>query len=353
MVDGMKKNTFQDVYDNLVIKINGGELLPGMMLPTEKMLSTEYNLSRPTVRKALEMLEKAGRIVKRSGIGTFVSDPESEKNQSSPRRLLNFAVDSGGADYYSQILLRGMRTACEEHGCRITVDNISRLTSDAGKIYDGLILTTANQEDFDYYAELSASTGVPIAAINRFPSQGNIAYFSVNYVVEAARAVNYLLSLGHRSIALLGADDDNKVHGLRSKGWARAFEQNGLQIPEQLRFPCSSFRQNVTRLVDFLKEQKPTALFITNGCFVPQVMYSLGLAQLTVPQDIAILCFDDMEEMSDTLGIPMSYVKMPLTAMGRRAVEYLIQCHATPNRQPARMLFEASLVINSGCQAPR
>lgn len=45
---------------------------PGQAIPSESQLQDEFNVSRITVRKALEVLERQGLVVRRQGVGTFV-----------------------------------------------------------------------------------------------------------------------------------------------------------------------------------------------------------------------------------------------------------------------------------------
>lgn len=58
----------QDIID----KINKEELTPNQVLPTERELIAQYNVSRITVRKAIEELDKEGYIYKIQGKGSFV-----------------------------------------------------------------------------------------------------------------------------------------------------------------------------------------------------------------------------------------------------------------------------------------
>src|SRR5262245_10966296 len=51
-------------------------LAVGDAIPSERQLSTELGLSGPTVRAALASLVRDGRLVKRRGSGTFVSEPK-------------------------------------------------------------------------------------------------------------------------------------------------------------------------------------------------------------------------------------------------------------------------------------
>ena len=55
-----KKLKYHDLMEELRSKILNGEIRPGEKLPSENMLSASYQVSRQTVRKALQMLEEEG-----------------------------------------------------------------------------------------------------------------------------------------------------------------------------------------------------------------------------------------------------------------------------------------------------
>jgi GntR family transcriptional regulator len=61
-------------------KIESGEWEPGRQLPTEKELSTEFGVSRATVRQAMQLLEHQGLIERFQGRGTFVGRPKVANN---------------------------------------------------------------------------------------------------------------------------------------------------------------------------------------------------------------------------------------------------------------------------------
>jgi GntR family transcriptional regulator len=54
-------------------QIEAGELPPGAQLPSALSLSGEYQVSVPTVRKAITLLKGEGLVVGVAGYGTFVA----------------------------------------------------------------------------------------------------------------------------------------------------------------------------------------------------------------------------------------------------------------------------------------
>lgn len=74
----MKKNSivplYQQLADEIRQKINSGQYMPGDRLLTEAELSQQFEVSRITVRKAIELLTEDGIVVRKQGIGTFVAE---------------------------------------------------------------------------------------------------------------------------------------------------------------------------------------------------------------------------------------------------------------------------------------
>ncbi|QNO15512.1 trehalose operon repressor [Alkalicella caledoniensis] len=62
------------IYNDITVKIEKKEITPNTKLPSENEMMTLYDVSRDTVRKALNMLESNGFIQKIKGKGSFVLD---------------------------------------------------------------------------------------------------------------------------------------------------------------------------------------------------------------------------------------------------------------------------------------
>jgi DNA-binding GntR family transcriptional regulator len=68
----VSKPLYRQIAGTLEKKIRSGELDVEDVLPTEQSLQEIYNVSRVTVRKALELLEKQGLLERIKGSGTYV-----------------------------------------------------------------------------------------------------------------------------------------------------------------------------------------------------------------------------------------------------------------------------------------
>lgn len=65
---------YQQLIDAIVAQITSGQLKINDRIMTENELSKTYDVSRITVRKAIELLVEEGILIKKQGIGTFVAE---------------------------------------------------------------------------------------------------------------------------------------------------------------------------------------------------------------------------------------------------------------------------------------
>lgn len=78
---------YMQIADHLRERIAGGQLRPGDEIPSERQVAAEWEVSRPTATKALDILRHEGLVVTRQGSGTYVSEPPTLRRQASDRYL--------------------------------------------------------------------------------------------------------------------------------------------------------------------------------------------------------------------------------------------------------------------------
>jgi GntR family transcriptional regulator len=66
---------YYQLFLRLRAEIHSGAARPGELLGTEREIQERFSVSRATVRKALDELERTGKLVRVTGRGTFVGEP--------------------------------------------------------------------------------------------------------------------------------------------------------------------------------------------------------------------------------------------------------------------------------------
>jgi GntR family transcriptional regulator len=91
-----RKLRYQHVYDLVLDIMAERGLQPGDRLPSTTELAGIAQVSTISVRRALDELERAGKIQRRQGLGTFVAEPRIASDPTRPGELLHTLIDEGG-----------------------------------------------------------------------------------------------------------------------------------------------------------------------------------------------------------------------------------------------------------------
>ncbi len=104
------KPRHEQISDWLQEQIDEGRYQPGEQLPSESQLGERFEVSRITVRRALQTLEGSGRIYRRQGLGSFVAETRVRQGLV---RLTDFVEDmtQAGLDASSRVLHYGNEKA--------------------------------------------------------------------------------------------------------------------------------------------------------------------------------------------------------------------------------------------------
>jgi GntR family transcriptional regulator len=106
-------------------QIEEGHFKPHETIPSERQLEEQYNLSRPTIRQAIDLLERQGFLYRVHGRGTFVSPP---KLQMGMQELTSFSEDmrSRGMRPGQRILEFGEMLPPEKIARRLEIDDANK-----------------------------------------------------------------------------------------------------------------------------------------------------------------------------------------------------------------------------------
>ena len=73
-----KKRIYEYVIERVKVAIETGELKPGDKLPSEREMAKMLNVSRAAIREALSVMETAGMLEIKTGIGVFLIEDHLE-----------------------------------------------------------------------------------------------------------------------------------------------------------------------------------------------------------------------------------------------------------------------------------
>jgi len=172
--------------------------------------------------------------------------------------------------------------------------------------------------------EKIAEQGFPAVVVGDRFNDPRVSSVFCESRTASREAVDHLIGLGHRRIAVCVNLVEDSDHTERLVGYREAMEGHGLEIDDKLilRIPASrhSGAQIIRRLVTAV--DRPTAIYITDPMTAVGAMYAAQEMGLRVPEDMSIVGFDD-SEMRHTVLPSMTAVCQDAGGLGREAYRVL------------------------------
>ncbi len=168
----------------------------------------------------------------------------------------------------------------------------------------------------------------------------------------AAEAADYLLSLGHRDIALITGPSAYRSTFERTNGFVDALRRRGLELPpERICEAGYTFESGVAAAEKLLlgNKRRPTAIFTGNDEMAAGVYRVAMRAGVQIPRELSVVGYDD-SPLASRLWPPLTSVRRQTRDTGRTAAAMLVQ----PDE--AKVLPVASvrphLIVRDSCQPP-
>ncbi|MBW2038957.1 MAG: LacI family DNA-binding transcriptional regulator [Deltaproteobacteria bacterium] len=216
---------------------------------------------------------------------------------------------------------------------------------------DGIILTSAHIKD-EYVAAL-AQEGFPLVLVNRKVLEsdlsGKVDYVGVDNIKGGEMALEHLLKMGHRRIGIVRGSLESSVTMERMEGVRRALDKHGLSIDDDLIFGGDYLKGSGYEAAKrFLSlAHPPTAIFSFNDYMALGVYDALLEKGVKVPEDVALLGFNDIEFASLRM-VGLSTVSQKKYSLGSMAVRRLMQ-RIEGDQVGLEQVLEPELIIRSSC----
>ena len=214
----------------------------------------------------------------------------------------------------------------------------------------GVLIVPTCRNNVSQLQKLQAR-GIPVVMLDRtFPGlqAGGVM---VENDEGAQRAVKHLLEHGHRSILCVAYDSQFNSISRRMSGYEKTMTQAGLEPQFVIVDKVSAVGAKVVQRLRAAKP--PTALFTLNNVATIQVLRALQQERIDVPQEVAIIGFDDFE-LAPLLAVPITAVRQPAAQLGETATRLLLDWIRRPRGPEARSLqaqviLRTELIIRRSC----
>ena len=301
-------------------------------------LATELNLNPGTISRALrnrpEVKPETRALVQKR------ADELGFKLKRFRPRAINICalVQTDSAQdslfsSYTDAVMDGLWRYCMQNDLELSLFSAPLAKLNAGFLVRQLAHRGAhgavviNASDASRYFRLFQKEQFPFCAILDGPSESHPWLLSVDNARLAKRAVEYLIGLGHRRIAILCGSSQFATFRSRIEGYRQALKEHGLEEDPRLvlfaenRPPLHSddFGFGAAGATELLRHSAPpTAMVAMSDEMAVGVLHTLHRQGKSVPADISLLCFDDAR-LARYISPALTVVNIPNAELGFEA----------------------------------
>lgn len=271
--------------------------------------------------------------------------------RTSESRLLLTMVPDFGNPFYAEIV-QGISTVARREGYNVLLcdTNADLPTEHAyfdmvrNRLADGAICLDPEATQRALAEDTSDLCWV---ACCEFDPGGSIPYVGIDNARAASDAVTYLIVRGRRRIAFLNSDERYLYARERRRGYLDALRGAGLSPPQDGMLDAAGLsfddgRRAVQRLLQ--SDARPDAIFAVSDTLAIGAMCALREAGLRVPEDVALIGFDNVP-VSSMVQPELTTVAQPMRQLGETAATLLLRRLRDPMAVVEGLLLEHRLVL--------
>jgi DNA-binding LacI/PurR family transcriptional regulator len=209
---------------------------------------------------------------------------------------------------------------------------------------DGVILFSLH--DDDPLPEHLQSHGIPVVVGGEPPRGARVSFVDNDNHGGAVAAVRHLIEQGRTRIATISGPSDMPAGVTRLLAYREALRAAGLTHDPGLEESGGFTREGGQRAMEVLLERRPDidAVFAASDLMAAGALSALHAADRRVPEDVAIVGFDDSIIALSTQP-PLSSVRQSMEVMGRELVSIVLQAVDARDHVVRRVVLGTELIV--------
>lgn len=287
---------------------------------------------------------------------------------ASRRTYILGIVTADFSDYTHARVIEGAEAEAREHGYLTFVSGAEhgpdgeplRSSLLSQHRAEGLLIVYhgSNRDSHVIFKDIPGD--LPVVTVGYAQNRENVVTVGIANYQAARQATEHLLGLGHRHVAHITGPPKMYESQERRLGYTDALQEAGI-TPEDSWVAAGDWSSTSGyRATLKLLDRRPgfTALFAQNDRMAMGVLQALHERGLRVPQDVAVVGFDDIPS-TPYFAPPLTTIHHPSYEVGRTSARLLIgmingrPVPSTPIRLETRLIIRRSCSAQSGAMAAR
>ncbi|WP_336780158.1 LacI family DNA-binding transcriptional regulator [Paenibacillus illinoisensis] len=328
-------------------------------------IAKKANVSAMTVSKVINQTgristatrERVQQVIDELG---YIPNSNARSLVLQRTQMLSLLITDITNPFYTT-LARGAEDAANARGYRLLFGN-SDEDYNKEKNYvetilstrvDGVLFAPAGDRSLDHLQQLH-ERNIPFVILDRTVPGITSDVIAGDSRQGALLLIRYLTELGHRRIALVNGSSEVSTARLREEGYAEGLREAGIKVDPKLvlRTGYRDFSDEAGMEQLLMQPDKPTAIFAANNMLAIGVIRLLRKRGLRVPEDISVVCFDDLD-LASAFDPFLTVAAQPAYDFGAKGMHMLIdRIEGTAPTDPQTVILPSELRIRASASVP-
>lgn len=348
---------YLQIYKELLQEIRNQSYLPGDLLPTESELCQKYDVSRPTIARAIKRLSDEKLVKRKAGFGTRVLAPGKTSLLAGlliPQMLETEIFQPISASIAESAGIEGMRIISPIE--LNYSDDLKKLTA---SLADQLIAARVqgvffappehieNSSEFNLeIIERVTAAGIHVVLLDRdifrWPKQTTFEMIGIDNVEAGYLVATHLLDQGCKRLAFVTRGNPAATVYLRKMGCREALTQRGLDPTSLINLDDLSSAPG--KAAEELLASGVDGVICANDATASTLLRSLLDAGAEIPGKVKVCGFDDVKYAS-LLSVPLTSYQQPCKEIGKVAADVMIHRIRNPQAPVLRITLKGKLIV--------
>ncbi len=215
---------------------------------------------------------------------------------------------------------------------------------------DGLMVINPRDDNRYRYLLPVINSRLPVVYVKNSPVDEPVSAVCLDDLAGGFMATDYLVSLGHTSIAMILGPENEECTQKRRAGYLKALGKAGLSEDQRLMvqgdWSAQSGKSAIERLLSY--SVRFSAIFAHNDRMALGAMHAVRAKGLRIPQDISVVGYDDLP-LTAYCAPPLTTVRQPLDQFGQIGAQLLIKAVNQTPKSANIVELEPTLVVRNSC----
>jgi LacI family transcriptional regulator len=300
-------------------------------------------VSAPTRQRVLDAIDELG----------YVRNDSARQLRAGHSRTIAIVVLDVANPFFTDVV-RGAETIVDETGGMLMVCNSGEDPARERRYLDILeeqrvrgVLITPVDDRREARLEQLIKRGIPVVLVDSGSGRRNRCSVAVDDVLGGGLAGAHLIAQGHRRVAFVGGPQSIRQVADRLRGFSEALaDEADARVVGTPNLTVASGRRAAADLAGLDPPERPTAVFCANDLLALGVLQEMTMRGVRVPDDIAILGYDDID-FAAAAAVPLSSIRQPREQLGRTAAQLLLEEVTEATHQHRHVVFQPELVIRA------